>query len=69
MILGKDVTIANNVFISDHLHGFDDISCGVMPHPLPYEFFDLKIKGFIKVVFIKSSVREGNDIETRDIRM
>ena len=34
MHIGKEVTIADNVYITDNLHGFDDITRGVMPQPL-----------------------------------
>ncbi len=34
MTIGKDVTIADNVYITDNLHGFEDITMPVMPQPL-----------------------------------
>jgi len=34
MKIGRNVTIADNVYITDNSHGFEDISCGVMSQPL-----------------------------------
>lgn len=76
MTIGKDVTIADNVYITDNLHGFEDISCGVMPQPL-------KVPGSVviedevwigervcimpNVTIGKHSVIGANSVVTKDI--
>jgi acetyltransferase-like isoleucine patch superfamily enzyme len=76
MRIGKDVTIADNVFISDHLHGFEDISCGVMPQPLllpgPVVIEDEVWLGervcvMPNVTIGKHSVIGANSVVTKDI--
>ena len=76
MIIGKDVTIADNVYITDNLHGFEDISCGVMPQPLnvpgPVTIEDEVWVGervciMPNVTIGKHSVIGANSVVTKDI--
>jgi len=34
MEIGRNVTMADNVYITDNLHGFEDLNCGIMVQPL-----------------------------------
>lgn len=76
MNIGKDVTIADNVYITDNLHGFKDISCGVMPQPLkvpgPVSIEDEVWIGervciMPNVTIGKHSVIGANSVVTKDI--
>ena len=76
MTIGKDVTIADNVYITDNLHGFEDISCGVMPQPLkvpgPVSIEDEVWIGervciMPNVTIGKHSVIGANSVVTKDI--
>ena len=76
MSIGKDVTIADNVYITDNLHGFEDISCGVMPQPLkvpgPVSIEDEAWIGervciMPNVSIGKHSVIGANSVVTKDI--
>ena len=76
MAIGKDVTIADNVYITDNLHGFKDISCGVMPQPLevpgPVVIEDEAWIGervciMPNVTIGKHSVVGANSVVTKDI--
>jgi acetyltransferase-like isoleucine patch superfamily enzyme len=76
MTIGRDVTIADNVYITDNLHGFEDISCGVMPQPLkvpgPVTIEDEVWIGervciMPNVTIGKHSVIGANSVVTKDI--
>ena len=76
MTIGKDVTIADNVYITDNLHGFEDISCGVMPQSLkipgPVTIEDEAWIGervciMPNVTIGKHSVIGANSVVTKDI--
>ena len=76
MNIGKNVTIADNVYITDNLHGFEDISCGVMPQPLkvpgPVSIEDEAWIGervciMPNVTIGKHSVIGANSVVTKDI--
>jgi acetyltransferase-like isoleucine patch superfamily enzyme len=76
MVIGKDVTIADNVYITDNLHGFEDISCGIMPQPLklpgPVTIEDEvwigeRVCVMPNVTIGKHSVIGANSVVTKDI--
>jgi acetyltransferase-like isoleucine patch superfamily enzyme len=76
MIIGKDVTIADNVYITDNLHGFDDMSCGVMPQPLKVPgpvviedevWLGERVCVMPNVTIGKHSVIGANSVVTKDI--
>jgi acetyltransferase-like isoleucine patch superfamily enzyme len=76
MIIGKDVTIADNVYITDNLHGFEDISCGIMPQPLKIPgpvviedevWLGERVCVMPNVTIGKHSVIGANSVVTKDI--
>ncbi|MEN8255242.1 MAG: acyltransferase, partial [Verrucomicrobiota bacterium] len=76
MKIGQDVVIADNVYITDNLHGFDDVSRGVMSQPLkvpgPVVIEDEAWIGegvciMPNVTIGKHSVIGANSVVTKDI--
>ena len=76
MTIGKNVTIADNVYITDNRHGFEDISCGVMTQPLKVPgpvviedevWIGERVCIMPNVTIGKHSVIGANSVVTKDI--
>ena len=76
MLIGKNVTMADNVYITDNVHGFEDISSGVMQQPLKVPgpvviedevWLGERVCVMPNVVVGKHSVIGANSVVTKDI--